>query len=68
MICNYFQVIDITIVKMIIWNIQLAQDVPGTSNKSPLKVLTFGTYKNPGDSQGTNTKIDDFMKKIVFQK
>ena len=39
------------------------------SLKVPVKVLTSETYKEPsGDSQGNNTKIDDFRKKIVFQK
>ena len=36
------------------------RDVPGTSPEGPLKVLTSGTSRGPsGDSQGTNTKIDD---------
>ena len=33
------------------------------SQEHPLKVLTSRTYRRPsGDSQGTNTKIDDLMK------
>ena len=32
--------------------------------EGPLKVPTSGTYRGPsGDSQGTNTKTDDLMKK-----
>ena len=41
-----------------------ARDVPRTSPEGPLKVLTSGTSKEPlGNSQRTNTKIDDLMKK-----
>ena len=33
------------------------------SQEHPLKVLTSITYRrSAGDSQGTNTKIDDLMK------
>ena len=65
MIRNYFQVIHITIEKIIIRNTQPAHDVPGTSPEGPLKFLTSRTYKGPSeDSQGTNTKIDDLMKKL----
>ena len=47
---------------------QLARDVPGTSPEGPLKVLTSGTSRGPsGDSQGTNTEIDDLMKKLFFR-
>ena len=47
---------------------QPARDVPGTSPEGPLKVLTSGTSRGPsGDSQGTNTKIDDLMKKLFFR-
>ena len=64
MICNYFR-----IEKIIIGNTQPAHDVQGTSPESLLKVLTSGTYRGPsGDSQGTNTKTDDFMKKLFFRK
>ena len=63
MIRNYFR-----IEKIIIGNTQPAHDVPGTFPESLLKVLTSGTYRGPsGDSQGTNTKIDDFMKKLFFR-
>ena len=63
MIRKYFR-----IGKIIIGNTQPAQDVPGTSPESLLKVLTSGTYRGPsGDSQGTNAKIDDFMKKLFFR-
>ena len=38
---------------------------PRDAPEGPLKVLMSGTYKGPsGDSQRTNTKIDDFMKKL----
>ena len=47
--------------------IQPARNVPGTSTKCPLKVLTSGTTRGPsGNSQGTNTKIDDLMKKLFL--
>ena len=47
---------------------QLARDVPGTYPEGPLNVLTSGTSKGPsGDSQGTNAKIDDLMKKLFFR-
>ena len=47
---------------------QPARDVPGTSPEGPLKILTSGTSRGPsGDSQGTNTKIDDLMKKLFFR-
>ena len=40
---------------------------PGTSPKDPLKVLTSWTSRGPsGDSQGTNRKIDNLMKKVFF--
>ena len=46
---------------------QPAHNVPGTSPEGPLKVLTSGTSRGPsGDSQVTNTKIDDLMKKLSF--
>ena len=68
MIRNYFRVIHITIEKIIIGNTQLTHDVPRKSPKSSLKVLTSRTYKEPsGDSLGTNTKIDDLMKKLFFR-
>ena len=39
----------------------------GEDPQGPLKLLTSGTRKEPsGCSQGTNTKIDDFMKKMFF--
>ena len=68
MIRNYFRVIHITINKIIIGNTQPAHDVPGTYPEGLLKVLTSGTYKGPsGNSQGTYTKIDSFMKKLFFR-
>ena len=68
MIRNYFRVIHITINKIIIGNTQPAHDVPGTYPEGLLKVLTSGTYKGPsGNSQGTYTKIDNFMKKLFFR-
>ena len=61
MIRNYFR-----IEKIIIGNTQPAHDVSRTS--SLLKVLTSGTYRGPsGDSQGTNTKINNFMRKLFFK-
>ena len=43
-------------------------DVPKTSGKGPLKIPTSGTYREPsGDSQETNAKIDDLMKKLLFR-
>ena len=65
---NYFRVMHITIEKIIIGNTQPAHDVPGSSPKGSLKVLTSRTYNGlSGDSQGTNTKIDNFMKKLFFR-
>ena len=64
MICNYFRVIHIIIEKIIIGNTQPTYDVPRTSPEGPLKIPTSGTCRGPlGESQGTNTKIDNFMKK-----
>ena len=68
MIRNYFRLIYINIEKIIIGNTQPAHDVLGTYPEDPsvlkvLKALTSGTYKGPSeDFQGTNTKIDDFLK------
>ena len=68
MIRIYFRVIHITIEKAIIGTTQPAHNVPGTSPEGSLKVLTSGTYKRPSvDSWRTNTKIDDFMKKLFFR-
>ena len=68
MIRNYFRVIHIIVEKIIIGNTQLAHDVPGKSPEGLLMVLRSGTYKSPSeDSEGTNTKIDDFMKKLFFR-
>ena len=67
MIRNYFQVMHIIIEKIIIGNTKPAYDVLGTSPEGSLKVLTSETYSGlSGDSQETNTKIDDFMKKLFF--
>ena len=64
---NYFRVIHITIEKITIGNTQPAHDVSGSSPEGSLKVLTSRTYNElSGDSQGTNTKIDNFMKKLFF--
>ena len=69
MIRNYLRLTHIIIEKIIIGNTQPAHDVLGTSPEGPLKILTSETYRAPsGDSQGTNTKIDDFMKKLLFRK
>ena len=44
---------------------QLANYASGTSPEGSLKVLTSGTYRGPSeDSQGTNTKTDELMKKL----
>ena len=68
MIRNYFRMIYITIEKIIIGNTHPAQYVLGRSPEGPLKVLRSRTYKRPsGESQGTNTKIHDFMKKLFFR-
>ena len=48
---NYFREIHITIEKIIIVNTQPAHEVLRKSPEGPT-----------GDSQGINTKIDDFMK------
>ena len=66
MICNYFRAMHITIEKIIKGNPQLAHDAPGTSPEGSLKVLTSETYKRlSGDSQGTNTKVDDFFSEVI---
>ena len=49
-------------------NAQPAHDVLRTSPEGPLKVLTSGTYRGlSGASQGTNTKMDDLMKKLFIR-
>ena len=41
----------------------LAHDIPWTFPGGSLKVLKLGTYRGlSGDSQGTNTKVNDLMK------
>ena len=70
MICNYFRVVHIIIEKIIIGNTQrgLEDDVPETSSEDFLKFLTSRTCRGPsGDSQRTNTKVDNFMKKLIFR-
>ena len=68
MIRNHFRVIHIIIEKIIIGNSQPTHDVLGMSPEGPLKILTSGTYRGSlGDSQWTNTKIDDFMEKLFFR-
>ena len=48
--------------------LQPTHDFPRTSPESSLSVLMPGTYRGPsGDSQGTNTKTDDLMKKMFFR-
>ena len=45
-------------------NSQPAHDVLGTYPEVRINFLTSGPYRGPsGDSQGTNTKINDLMKK-----
>ena len=47
---------------------QPAREVPGTSPEGHLKVLASGTSRGlPGDSQGTNKKIDNLMKNVFFR-
>ena len=49
---------------------QVARDPlpPRTSPEDPLKVFTSETYREPSeDSQGTNRKIDDLMKRLFFR-
>ena len=49
-------------------NTQPARNVPGTSLEGLLNVVTSETSKGPSeDSLGTNTKIDNLMKKNVFR-
>ena len=49
-------------------NTQPPHDVIGTHPEGLLKVLTFGTYMGPsGNSQRSNTKIDNLMKKMSFK-
>ena len=58
----------IIIEKIIIGNAQPTHDVLGTSPEGSLKIPTSVTYRgSSGDSQGTHTKIDDFMKKLFFR-
>ena len=46
----------------------LAQDVPETWPECPLKILTSGIYRKlSGDSQETNIKIDNLIKKLFFR-
>ena len=48
--------------------VQPAHEVPGMSPEGPLIVLTFEISRDPsGDSQETNTNIDDLMKKLFFR-
>ena len=48
--------------------LQPTHDFPRTSPEGSLSVLMSGTYREPsGDSQGTNTKTDDLMKKMFFR-
>ena len=49
-------------------NTQPARDVLEKCPEGLLKVLTSVTSGRPsGDSQGTNTKIDDRMKRLCFR-
>ena len=44
------------------------RDILITFPEGPIKVLTSGTSKRPSaDSWGTNTKIDDLMKKVFLR-
>ena len=47
---------------------QPARDVPEASPEGPLKVATSGTSRRPSaDSQRTNKKNDNLMKKVLFR-
>ena len=47
---------------------QPTHDIPDSSPEGPLKVLTSGTYRgSSGDSQRTNTKIDNLTKKCFLE-
>ena len=47
---------------------QPTRDVPGMSPEGLLKVPMSGTSRRPSEfSHGTNTKIDDLMKKLFFR-
>ena len=68
MIRSYFQVLHNIIEKIIRGNTQPANDVLGTSPEGPVEILTSRTYRGPsGDLQGTNAKIDGFMKQLFFR-
>ena len=42
--------------------------MPETNSEGPLMVLMSGIYRRPsGDSQGTNTKTYDLMKKRLLE-
>ena len=65
----YFDVISINKIWTSLWRIFFNAIFPaGTrSPEGSLKVLTLGTYRGPsGDPQGTNTKTDDLIKKLIF--
>ena len=65
--CNYFRLIYILIKKIVIGNTQPAHDVPGTSPEGLRKFLKSETCRVlSGDSQETNIKINDFMKKLFL--
>ena len=64
MIRNYFWVIHIIIKKIVIESTQSTHGVLRTSPGGLLKVLTSETCREVSeDCQGTNPKIDDFIKK-----
>ena len=68
MIRSYFRVIYILIKKIVTGNTQPAHNILGTYPKGLLKVLKLETCRGlSGNSQGANTKIGDFTKKLFFR-
>ena len=65
MIRNYFWVMRITIEKIII---EKNPGGPVRPRDIPWRAPKCLNVKPTRNSQGTNTKIDDFIKKIAFQK
>ena len=50
------------------WRSPAEHDIPETNSEGPLMVLMSGiSRRHSGDSQGTNTKTDDLMKKRLLE-